>query len=117
MSMKSIIITKITVQIALIAALCLLVSTAALAHNGEEHVTGTVSKISDTAVTVKTVAGKSVDVAFDAKTTFTRADKPVQKTELKVGDRVVIHAAEVNEKLIAHTVQVGAAAVAKKADH
>jgi hypothetical protein len=37
------------------------------------------------------------------------------KADIKIGDRVVIHAVEVNEKLVAHTVQIGAATAAKQA--
>ncbi len=54
-----------------------------------------------------------VEVGFDANTTFARAKQSIQKTDIKVGDRVVIHAKEVNEKLVAHTVELGAAASAK----
>ena len=84
------------------------------AHGGEEHVTGTVTGVSDSSVTVKTTAGKVETVGFDAKTTFERAKKTVQKSDITVGDRVVIHAVEVDEKLVAHTVELGAAAKAKK---
>jgi hypothetical protein len=84
-----------------------------MAHGGEEHVTGTVAKVSDSAVSVKTTAGKSVEVGFDAKITFTRVKQPIAKTDIKVGDRVVIHAKEVNEKLIANTVEIGAAPAGK----
>ena len=106
--------TKLKVQAA-IAILVLAFLPIALAHGGEEHVTGTVIKISDTSVTVKTTAGKSVDVGFDAKTTYARAKQPIQKTDIKIGDRVVIHAVEVNEKLVAHTVEIGVATVARPA--
>lgn len=95
-----------------IAALALLPAIAT-AHGGEEHVIGTVSSISDHSVTVKTTAGKLVEVGFDAKTTFARAKQPIQKSDIKVGDRTVIHAVEVNEKLVAHTVEIGGAAAAK----
>ena len=106
---------KLKIQVALLAILSLaLLPTIATAHGGEEHVTGTVTKISDTSVTVKTTAGKTVEVGFDAKmTTFARAKQPIQKTDIKVGDRIVIHAMEVNEKLVAHTVEIGAATAAK----
>ena len=109
--------TKRKIQVAILAILSLaLLPTIAAAHGGEEHVTGTVTKISDTSVTVKTTAGKTVEVGFDAKmTTYARAKQPIQKTDVKVGDRVVIHAMEVNEKLVAHTVEVGSAAAAKQA--
>lgn len=106
------------IQVALLAVLTLaFLPTIATAHGGEEHVTGTVTKISDTSVTVKTTAGKMVEVGFDAKmTTYERAKQPIQKSDIKVGDRVVIHAMEMNEKLVAHTVEIGAATTAKKAE-
>ena len=108
--------TRLKIQVALLAILSLaLLPTIATAHGGEEHVTGTVTKISDTAVTVKTTAGKTVEVGFDAKmTTYARAKQPIQKTDIEVGDRVVIHAMEVNEKLVAHSVEIGAVKVAQK---
>lgn len=43
-----------------------------MTHGGEEHVTGVVTKVSSTVVTVKTTDGKTVQVGFDAKTTYTR---------------------------------------------
>lgn len=102
--------TKLRAQVALLAILALaLLPTIVLAHGGEEHVIGTVTSISDTSVTVKTTAGKAMTVGFDAKTTFARADQPMPKADIKVGDRVVIHAVEVNEKLVAHTVEIGGA--------
>src|SRR5450432_831090 len=111
--------TKLKIPIAIFAIVSLIVSlmlpAIATAHGGEEHVTGTVTKISDTSVTVKTTAGKTVEVGFDAKTTYTRAKQPIQKADIKAGDRIVIHAAEVNEKLVAHTVEIGTATAAKPA--
>jgi hypothetical protein len=105
---------KMKVAILAIASLAFL-PTLAVAHGGEEHVTGIVTKISDTSVTVKTTAGKTVEVSFDPKTTYARAKQPIRKTDIKIGDRIVIHAAEVNEKLVAHTVELGAATAANPA--
>jgi hypothetical protein len=108
--------TKLKVHVAILAIVSLaLLPTIAIAHGGEEHVTGTVTKISDTSVTVKTMAGKTVEVAYDPKTTFARAKQPIQKTDIKVGDRIVIHAMEMNEKLVAHTVEIGTATASKHA--
>lgn len=90
-----------------------LTPTIALAHGGLEHVRGTVAKVSDQSVTVTTAAGKTVEVLLDAGTTYARADKPIQKSDLKVGDRVVIHAAEKGTTLTAHTVEVGVSASKK----
>jgi hypothetical protein len=106
---------KFRSQIALLAILAVaLLPTIAFGHGGEEHVIGTVTKVSATFVTVKTTAGKTVEVGFDAKTTYSRASQAIQKTDIKVGDRVVIHAEEVNEKLVAHTVEIGATTAAAK---
>ena len=103
--------TKLKIPVALLAIVSFaLLPIVAAAHGGEEHLTGTVTKISDTTVTVKTVA-----VGFDAKmTTYKRAKQPIQKTDIKVGDKIVIHAMEVNEKLVAHSVELGAATAAKQ---
>ncbi len=106
--------TKIRLAILLIAGLALLPAIV-LAHGGLEHVIGTVVKISDSAISVKTLAGKIVEVAFDEKTTYTRAKIGIDKRSIKEGDRVVIHAAEIKEKLVARTVEIGTAGVAQKA--
>jgi hypothetical protein len=82
---------------------------AAFAHGGFEHVMGTVSKISAQSVTVTTAAKKAVEVGINAKTTYTRGDKTVTASDMKVGDRVVIDATEVNEALVAASVKLGAA--------
>jgi hypothetical protein len=97
-------------RVLLLALATMLLSLAAFAHDGMEHVRGTVVKVSGQSVTVTTAAGKSVEVMLDAQTTYARAEKPIQKSDLKVGDRVLIHAAEKNEILTAHTVAVGGSA-------
>jgi|SRR5581483_12008365 len=113
-SMNTTIRLKIPVALLAIVSLALL-PTIATAHGGEEHVTGTVTKISDASVTVKTTAGKTVEIGFDAKmTTYERAKQPIQKTDIKVGDKIVIHAMEVNEKMVAHSVELGVAKAAKQ---
>jgi hypothetical protein len=85
----------------------LVILPAAFAHGGLEHVRGTVAKVAGQSVTVTTTAGKTVEVLLDAQTTFARAGQSILKTDLKVGDRVVIHAAEKGSTLTAHTVEVG----------
>ena len=106
--------TKLKIQVAILAIVALaLLPTIATAHGGEEHVIGTVAQISGASITVKTTAGKTVEVGFDEKTTYARAKQPIQKTDIKVGDRIVIHAKEVNEKLVAHTVEIGTGTAAK----
>ena len=72
--------------------------------------TGVVIKLTVTAVTVKKTDGKIVEVGFDPMTTYVRAKQPIQKTDIKIGDKIVIHAMELNEKLVAHSVELGTAA-------
>ena len=97
------------------AALAALLSGMALAHGALEHVMGTVASVSDSSITVTTTAGKSVEVMLDGKTKYTRANQAMQRSELKPGDRVVIHAEKEGVKLTAETVQIGAAASSKTA--
>jgi hypothetical protein len=97
--------------ISTIAALLLSINIGvALAHEGFEHVMGTVSKVTSTAITVQTTANKTVEVATSPKTTYTRGDAKIAATDLKPGDRVVIDATEVNNKLVAASVKAGTAA-------
>jgi Domain of unknown function (DUF5666) len=76
-----------------------------LAHEGEEHVIGTVSKVMPDSITVKTTANKLVTVGVVPATTFTMGKMAMKIDGLKVGDRVVIHAKEPKEgTLVADTV-------------
>src|ERR1700689_3724416 len=103
-------ITRIIIKRCLPAVLVAVSVTVAPAHGGFEHVMGTFSKISAQSVTVTTAAKKAVEVGINAKTTYTRGDKKVAASDMKVGDRVVIDATEVNEVLVAASVKLGAAA-------
>ena len=63
------------------------------AHGGFDHVTGTVQKLENSILTVKTAKG-DVAVTLDAKTEITRDDKPAQAADLKPGVRVVVDVPE-----------------------
>ena len=90
----------------LIAGL-LLACTAVLlhAHGGMIHVMGTVTAMTDNSVTVEATDKKTVEVQLTDTTTYMNGDKPSSKKELKVGDRVVIHAVKVKDMLQAHEVR------------
>jgi len=96
--MKKLIATFFTVM--------LMVSTA-YAHNGMEHVMGTVASITGNSITVTTTDGKTQTVVATADTKYSRKDAAVALKDIKVGDHVVIHATKKEGKLIAVTVQVG----------
>src|SRR6267154_6172983 len=73
-------------------------SVIAFAHNGIEHVMGTVTAVTDTSTTVDTVKHTPVTVLIDASTTFSNNDALASLKDLKVGQRVVINAKENADK-------------------
>jgi hypothetical protein len=81
----------------------------AFAHNGMEHIMGTVTSVTNAALTVKTMDGKSQTVVLNSETKYEKADKAVALKDLKVGDHVVIHAKKKDNQLIAAEVKVGMA--------
>jgi hypothetical protein len=90
-----------------IITLVLLSATLLFAHGDEKHVMGTVTKVSDSFVTVKNTQGKVVDVAITPNTKFLRSGKAVVAKDIQVGDRVVVHAKQNGNKLEATTVKLG----------
>ena len=88
-------------------ALLVLATTMMLAHGDEQHVMGTVTKITDSTITVKTTDAQSVDVSVTAETKFTKKGQPISVKDVKKGDRIVIHAKKNGETLVATTVNVG----------
>ena len=80
----------------------------ALAHGKENHVMGTVTSISDSSVTVETTAKKSVTVQVSDKTKFEKSGAAATLKDLKVGDKVAIHADVSGDKLVANEVHFGA---------
>ena len=80
----------------------------AYAHNGMEHVMGTVASITGNSITVTTADGKKTQtVTTTADTKYSKADGAIELKDIKVGDHVVIHATKKDNKLIAATVKVG----------
>ncbi len=88
--------------------LALLATTQVFAHGGMKHVLGTVVKVDNNVLTVKTATG-NVDVQLNDKTEITSNDQPAQLTDLKPGTRVVVHVMGEGKNQIAHTVKVGKA--------
>jgi preprotein translocase subunit YajC len=97
-----------------LAVLLLLVSAGtAFAHNGVEHILGTITAVTENSITVDTPKHTSVTVVLDRSTTFTNNDVKSSLKDLKVGDRVVINAkANMEKKLVAVTVKSGAKSTA-----
>ena len=95
-----------------VAVLTLLfaLSLVAFAHGKDKHVMGTVTSISATSITVETTAKKSVTVDVSDRTRFEKSGAAATLKDLKVGDKVVIHADVLGDKLVANEVHFGAKA-------
>jgi hypothetical protein len=86
-----------------ILAIALAVAPAAFAHEGFDHVAGTVVQVSNNVLTVKTTKG-NVDVKLDEKTEISRGDQKALTTDLKSGLRVIVDIPEGSKDKIAHSV-------------
>lgn len=62
----------------------------AFAHGNAEHVRGTVTNVSDTAITVQVSAKQTRTVTINAKTMVMRGDAHLSVKDVQVGDRVVL---------------------------
>lgn len=95
-------LTRILVLIAIVS-----LATVAFAHGTDKHVLGIVTKITDTEITVETQTKDVQVVKIAPDTSFVKSGASVTLKDLKVGDRVVIHAKPVGSDLIAHEVRFG----------
>src|SRR3984893_16332320 len=94
-----------------IILLAVAASAPTFAHGGFDHVRGTVVKVANNVLTVKTAKG-NVDVKLDNHTDLTRNDHKAQLADLKPGVRVIVDVPEGNPEgnkdKIAHSVKIGA---------
>jgi hypothetical protein len=86
------------------------------AHGGFDHVIGTVEKVDNNTLTVKTAKG-NVDVKLDAKTEITKSDQKAAAADLLPGSRVVVDIPEGSKDKVAHSVKIGVAAPAAHEGH
>ena len=91
-----------------VVTLLFALSVMVLAHGKEKHVMGKVTSTSDNSITVETATKQSVAVEVNDKTKFERSGSPATLKDLKVGDKVVVHADASDNKLIANEVHFGA---------
>jgi hypothetical protein len=93
----------------IISILLFVLSTAVFAHEGFDHVMGTVVTSAGNVLTVKTTKG-NVDVKLDDKTELTKGTQKALPADLKPGVRVVVDIPEGSKDKIAHSVKIGVVA-------
>jgi rubrerythrin len=90
-----------------LAALALLLSPlAATAHEGHDHITGTVTKVQADRIEVKAMGGASHDVALTKATVYKKGKAAATKADVKPGVRVVVDATETKGGLEAKEIRM-----------
>ena len=95
-------------RIAMILLVAMAAAVPAWAHGKPEQVLGTVTAMTDKAVTVQTSDKKTRTIATNAKTMVMRGAEHLAMKDVKVGDRVVLDV-DTEEKVV-QTIKLGAAA-------
>jgi hypothetical protein len=78
----------------------------AFAHGDFDHIRGTVVRVTNKVLTIKTTKG-NVDVRLDNHTDLTRNDQKAQLADLKRDARVIVDVPEGEKELVAHSVKIG----------
>lgn len=86
-----------------------LLAAVAFAHGGEEHLMGTVTKVTDKSITIEDKDKKATEVILTSDTKFVSGEAAAALKDIKVGARVVINAKKNGNKLVATLVKVGVA--------
>src|SRR5271163_1446252 len=109
-NLKHIITTSFRLRASAVLAFAILLMFAvqAGAHGGFDHVIGTVVKVENNMMTVKTAKGDVV-VKLDDKTEFSKDSAKAQLSDLTPGSRVVVDIPEGSKDNLAHSVKVGVA--------
>ena len=93
-------------------ALALLTASTVFAHGEMKHVLGTVREIAADQVVIETKDGGKESITVDGNTRYFHGDAPAKAGDLKVGDRVVVHATHSNPPT-AQSIRFSASAAAK----
>ena len=96
----------------LLALATLVLASLAFAHGNMVHILGTVTAVSDHSITVKTTNGDTKTIEVMAETKILKSEAAATLNDIKVGDRVAIHAGKEGDKLHAEEIKIGAATAA-----
>jgi hypothetical protein len=92
----------------LLVVIVVLATGAAFGHGKEQHIMGKVTAMTETSISVQTKAKNPLTVCTMAETRYEKSGAAASMKDLKVGDRVVIHAEKMGDKLMANEVHFGA---------
>jgi len=93
-------------RLSVLAVGLIFLSTIVLAHGDQQHVMGTVTKVDAASISVKTTTGEEKVVMILSTTKFVKGTAPATAHDLRVGDRVVIHAKPEGNMLDATEVKI-----------
>src|SRR5215813_10246818 len=94
--------------------LVILLASYAFGHGDEKHVMGTVTKIDGDTISVQTPSAGEKTVNIGTGTKFLKGQAAATQQDLRVGDRVVIHAKPNGDRLEATEVKIGTTATYDK---
>jgi hypothetical protein len=89
-----------------IAGLLIAAMAPAFAHGGFDHVMGTVVKVENNVLTVKTAKG-NVDVKLSDQTELTMDNHKATAADLKAGARVIVEVPKGSKDMRAQSVKIG----------
>lgn len=84
----------------------LLLGASVQAHEGGAHSRGTVQEITSDRIVLSTTEGKVLTIPMTSGTRIMRGNQAIQATDVRPGERVVVHSASRGGKLEATEVRV-----------
>lgn len=100
---------KVAITTGLVVLIALAFAGPARAHDGkEQHIMGTVQKVSDDSLVIETTKQEMVTVTLSSETKYVRSGEPATLKDLKRGERVAIDADVHGGHPIAKMVRFGA---------
>lgn len=92
-----------------VVASALAASSLVFAHEGGEHAKGTVHEITPDRLVVTSPEGQAVEFTLAPETTFQRGNSRARREDVKLGERVVVHAKHVGDGEVATVVKLAPA--------
>ncbi len=96
-----------------VACLVALAGAPASAHEAGDHARGVVESVAPDRIVLKSSDGHAMAFTVTPETRFVRGEKPVQREDVRVGERAVVRAKRAGEATQATLIKLGAASASK----